>query len=231
MGYTTLLFDLDHTLLDSDASELAAFAEAMRSVDVEPSDDIFARYQTINRALWAKVERGETTPVEVKVRRFEELSAAIGLAPDHAEGMASAFTAGLGDNGELYPGVRAVLDQLAGADGVTMAMITNGLGEVQRSRIRRLDLGHYFSAVVISAEVGWAKPGTEIFDLTFEQLGQPDRDSALMIGDSLTSDIQGGTNYGIDTCWYNPHQKPRPETTARVSYEIDALERLPGLLG
>ncbi len=230
MAYSTLLFDLDHTLLDSDASEAAAFAETVRGVGLEPTAEIFTRYQAINRALWAKVETGETTPVDVKVRRFEELSAHVGLPPGGAENMASAYAAGLGNNGDLYPGARSVLDRLAATD-VTMALVTNGLSEVQRARIERLDLDRYFDAVVISAEVGLAKPGTEIFDLTFNQLGHPDRSGALMIGDSLTSDIQGGTNYGIDTCWYNPHGKPRPEgSPAVITHEVDDLKALPDLI-
>ncbi|MGH1491629.1 MAG: YjjG family noncanonical pyrimidine nucleotidase [Acidimicrobiales bacterium] len=234
MGYSTLLFDLDHTLLDSDASEVAAFAEAVRSVGHEPSDDLFTCYQTINRALWARVEQGEITPVEVKVTRFEQLIDQAdmghgGIGSASAETMAKSFTAGLGNNGELYPGAREVLDQLAGR--ARLAMVTNGLSEVQRARIERLDLGGYFESVVISAEVGCSKPGTEIFDLVFEQLGHPERSDTLMIGDSLTSDIQGGTNYEIDTCWFNPHRQARPETTtARVTHEIDNLNRIPGFL-
>jgi FMN phosphatase YigB (HAD superfamily) len=248
MAYSTLLFDLDHTLLDSDGSEAAAFADTMRSVEVEPTDEIFDRYRAINKVLWSQVERGECTPGEVKVRRFEQLSAELGpsaiadggvggIAPHTnsgpgsvADAMAAVFADGLGRHGELYPGAQALLDQLAATGGVRMAMITNGLSEVQRARIDRLGLGSYFEAVIISAEVGWAKPGTEIFDLAFEQLGWPDRSGALMIGDSLTSDIQGGINYGIDTCWYNPAGPDSGRDRSPATHEVSDLKSVLGLI-
>lgn len=242
MPYTTLLLDLDHTLLDSDASEVAAFADTVRSVGYEPTEALFSRYKTINGALWTAVERGETTPQELRLTRFEQFIAELdrgmasgqsqspvgGARPD-AETMASTFSAGLGKHGELYPGACEVLDALA--ETARLAMVTNGLSEVQRARIERLDLGRYFDSVVISAEVGTAKPGTDIFDLVFEQLGEPDRNGCLMIGDSLTSDIQGGTNYGIDTCWYNPNGKSRSAVpSAVVTHEIADLKQLPGVV-
>ena len=201
MRYPIVLLDLDHTLLDSAASETAAFAETVRSIDQQPSDELFHCYSTINRALWASVERGELAPDELKLLRFEQFAEAIGADGEPAD-MASTFTAGLGNNGDLYPGARAVLEQLN--EVATLAMITNGLSEVQRRRIDRLDLAQYFDAVIISAEVKTAKPGTEIFDLAFSALGEPERTEALMVGDSLTSDIQGGVNAGINTCLYAP---------------------------
>ena len=114
----------------------------------------------------------------------------------------------------------------------SLALVTNGLSEVQRTRIERLDLGRYFDAVVISSEVGAAKPSTEIFDLAFELLGSPAKASALMVGDSLTSDIQGGINYGIATCWYNPnhHGAGESDRLEGFDFEIDSLDLLPGIV-
>ncbi|MGI9595210.1 MAG: HAD-IA family hydrolase [Acidimicrobiales bacterium] len=213
----------------------------MRSSGREPTDALFAQYRSINRALWAAVERGETTPGEVRVTRFEQFVAEADLgrpldgSPAAADGgtvdpeaMADVFTNGLADNGQLYPGVGAVLDAVAGRS--RLALVTNGLQEVQRTRIERLGLARYFEAVVISAEVGTSKPGTEIFDIAFSALDDPARDACLMIGDSLTSDIQGGTNYGIDTCWYNPdHKSSTTVPTAVVTHEIAQLAQLPPL--
>ena len=117
---------------------------------------------------------------------------------------------------------REVLDSLAGT--ATLALITNGIGEVQRTRIERLAIEHYFDAIVISGEVGKAKPGTEIFDIVFERLDAPDKETALIIGDNLGSDIQGGINYGIDTCWYNPGGRNSNGVTA--THEIVDLAAL-----
>ena len=226
--YKTVLLDLDHTLLDSNASEQAAFAATVRSIGLEPTPELFAEYNLINKALWAAVERGETTPVALRTERFEQFVTAIGVDAD-PEALAVTFTTGLGDNGELYPGARGMLDALA--DRHRLAMVTNGLSEVQRARIERLDLGGYFDAVIVSAEIGTSKPGTKIFDITFEELGLPDRSSALMVGDSLSSDIQGGINAGIDTCWYNPHGNPLPDTAGapRPAHSIGQLNELPAV--
>lgn len=225
MHYTTLLFDLDHTLFDSDTSERAAFRRALGEAQVEEPSLYLTRYLDINRSLWAAVERGEIQPADVRVTRFERLVSQTGIEAD-PKAMADTFVAALGDAGELYDGARDVLETLSGE--VTLAMVTNGLAEVQRSRIERLDLERYFETIVISGEVGVSKPGTEIFDITFDLLAAPDKNTTLMIGDSLTSDIQGGINYDILTCWYNPHGKTSTLPTD-VTHEISRLAQLPWL--
>ena len=217
--YRHLLFDLDHTLLDSQESERLAYAHTMATIELADPDVHFDRYVAINRALWIAVEAGELQPGEVRHRRFEQFLADVGVDADpHA--MAEAFVDGLGRFGELYDGARNVLETLAGR--ATLAMVTNGLSEVQRARIERLGLGDYFHTVVISSEVGVTKPRREIFDLAFTGLGHPGPDTALMIGDSLTSDIAGGRNFGIDTCWYNPGRLARTDDDA-VTHEITEL--------
>ena len=220
--YTTLLFDLDHTLLDSDASEASAFEQALAAAGVDQPQQYFADYDRINCALWAAVERGEVTPDQVRFERFEQLIATAGFDADSVT-LADAFAGGLGMHGDLYPGVREVLDMLAGQ--ASMALVTNGLTDVQRTRIERLDIGRYFETVVISSEVGASKPSSAIFDVAFERLGWPSRTSALMIGDSLTSDVRGGSEYGISTCWYNPHRHLAGDSD-RVDHEIDDLADL-----
>jgi 2-haloacid dehalogenase len=105
-------------------------------------------------------------------------------------------------------------------------MVTNGLSDVQRARIERCGLDDYFDAVIISSEVGHTKPRGEIFDIAFERLGNPSRSSAVMIGDSLTSDIRGGSDYGIATCWYNPHGSPAGDSDV-ITHEVAALADLP----
>lgn len=224
--YSTVLFDLDHTLLDSDASELLAFDHAMQLSGVEEPGQHLELYLNINRALWAAVERQELTPNNVRTARFEQLVVAASLDADPAA-LADAFAAGLGSFGELYSGARAMLDTLAGT--ATLALVTNGLSEVQRARIERLGLANYFDVVVISAEVGASKPSPAIFDVTFALLGSPPKPSVLMVGDSLTSDIRGGINYGIATCWYNPRGQIAHESD-HIDHEVDALHQIPAVV-
>lgn len=226
MRYPTLLFDLDHTLLDSDESERLAYAFTMETIGLDDPPSHFDRYVAINRAMWRSVELGELQPGEVRHRRFDAFNDAVGIDADAHE-MADLFVDGLSRFGELYDGAREVLDSLAGR--AEMALVTNGLSRVQRSRIDRLGIGALFTAVVISEEVGVTKPRREIFDVAFSGLGDPDPNGALMIGDSLTSDMAGGSNAGIDTCWYNPHGAAR-NGDVEPTHEIDSLRGLDALL-
>ncbi len=228
MPYATLLLDLDHTLFDSDASEARAFAQALATVGVDQPARYFPTYDAINRGLWAAVERGELPTAAIKLVRWERLVAATELDAD-PQVLAEAFLIGMGQHGELYPGARDVLATLAARADLALGLVTNGLAEVQRARIARLELDAYFDAVVVSSEVGVAKPAPAIFDVAFAQLDDPPRASAVMVGDSLTSDLRGGRAAGIATCWFNPHGKPAADR-ALIDHEIAALTELLALV-
>ncbi len=226
MRYTTVLLDLDHTLLDSDTSELLAFDETMHSVGVAEPQIHFADYAAINRAYWASVERGEITPDQVRVARFQEFAEFLGLAAD-ATSMAATFVEGLGRHGELYPGSTELLENLRSS--TSLGLVTNGLGDVQRSRIERLGLERYFDVIVISGEVGVSKPDPAIFELAFAGLGFPPSDTVVMVGDSLSSDMRGAANAGIAGCWYNPDRRPA-DPAVPLTHEITALGDLAPLV-
>jgi YjjG family noncanonical pyrimidine nucleotidase len=225
MRYTTLLFDLDNTLFDASSCEPAAFEYALASGGVTDPARHWDTFTELNDALWAAVVRQELTPNEVQGRRFADLVAAAGLEVDPVR-LADEYVVGMGAYGDLYPGALEVLDELGRR--VALGLVTNGLGEVVRARIDRLELEPLFDAIVISGEVGVSKPSEAIFDLAFAALGQPDKASVLMIGDSLSSDIAGAANYGIAACWYNPSAKPHPDGV-RIDHEITSLEELPEL--
>lgn len=203
MRYPVVLFDLDHTLLDSDASAQAAFDLTMQSIGVEPTGDVFSVYDRLNQSLWRQVEAGRMSPNDVKVRRFEQMLDVLGV-PGDPIAMGAAFAQGLIDHGDLYPGARVLLDELDSR--ARLAMVTNGIGSVQRGRVERLDLSGYFEVVSVSGELGMSKPSSAIFDHTLDALGVTDRSKVVMIGDSLTSDVLGGTNAGVDTIWFNRHE-------------------------
>lgn len=221
MRYTTLLFDLDHTLLDSDTSLTVAFEETMTAAGLDDAGSHYGQFDRINRALWTQVEQGTMTPPEVHVARFEEFASQVGVDAEPVS-LASAYAAGLGRHGELYEGARELLEHLA--EHATLAMVTNGLSDVQRTRIERLELHQYFDAIVISAELGVSKPAAGIFDATFEALGWPDKGTTIMIGDNLPSDIRGGADYGIATCWYNPTAKTTDADI--VTHEVTDLAQI-----
>lgn len=226
--YTTVLFDLDHTLLDSETSQTMAYEATMAHAGIQDPGAHFQVYNRINADLWAEVETGKILPDDVRIARFERFVAVQGLDADPAE-MADSFVHGLGAFGELYSGARTVLEAVASV--ATVAMVTNGIGEVQRARVERLGIGDLFDVIVISGEVATAKPGRAIFDLTFDLLGVRDRSGSLMIGDGLSSDIAGGVNAGIATCWYNPDGAARPGGAPIPTHEIAGLHEVPELLG
>ncbi len=203
MRYTTVLFDLDHTLLDSDTAERIALNETLSAFGVDAPEQHLETYRTINSALWKRVEAGELSPNEVKFVRFERFADVIGLdaAPD---ALAKRFVAELPEHGDLFPGVPELLSALHGA--TTLGMVTNGIGTIQRRRIDRLGLHAQLPHVAISGEVGVAKPDPAIFEHLALPRWEPER--TVMIGDSLTSDIAAGAAAGIDTIWLNAHERP-----------------------
>ena len=226
MSYSVFLLDLDHTLFDTDASEVAAFEQTMLAADLPKPEQYLQAYQNINLDLWAAVERGEMSPQLVRTLRFERLVLEFDLPADPLQ-MADDFVIGLGAYGDLYDGAREVLQKLSAS--ASLAMVTNGLGEVQRSRIARLGLDEYFDAVAISAELGVAKPDVGIFEVVFKSLNSPPRETAVMVGDNLSADIRGGVNYGIATCWYNPHGRPNGGLH-QGDHEVSDLKQLITLL-
>lgn len=227
MPYTALLIDLDHTLLDSDASEALAFEHALAGAGVREPARHLPAYIEINRALWARVERGALSPLQLRTERFAQLVAATGIAAS-PDALADAFAYGLGAFGELYPGVPALLVALVAEPTISLALVTNGLSEVVRARVARLRLDRYFRVIAVSSELGIAKPDPAIFDHALAALGAPAKHTALVVGDSLSSDMRGGRNAGIATCWYNPRQEPGD--AALTDHEIADHDDLLALL-
>ncbi len=227
MAYRYLLFDFDHTLFDTTASERQAFATLMGEIGVAEWEAALPPYQAINQRLWRAAERGEITPDDIAELRFAEFNTLLGITADPAA-MGARFRQLLGAHGELYPGVPELLDSLAAS--AELALVTNAISEVQRARLARLGIEAFFAAIVISTEIGEVKPSPRFFDIAFDLLDRPPRAEALMIGDNLTSDIAGGVAAGIDTCWYNPSAKVRRPDAVRPTHEISALEDLPTLV-
>lgn len=201
MRYSWILFDADGVLFDYDSAEQQALRDAWELTGWEHDPGTLDTYKRVNKELWGRFEQGVLDQDRLKLLRFEMLLQEVGAKADPAA-MSDRYLESLGNNGGLLPGAREVLETLHGRVG--MAMITNGIAKVQRGRLAQSGIGKYFSSIIISAEVGAAKPDPRIFDHAFESIGSPDRSEVLMVGDSLSSDISGGLGYGLDTCWINP---------------------------
>jgi 2-haloacid dehalogenase len=171
------------------------------------------------------LERGEITLETLNDERFQRLVAHTDLGVDPAR-LAPAFLQWLGKTGGLIAGARELLDDLRG--DFRMGLITNGYSEVQRPRLAHFDLDQYFDVVVVSSEIGHAKPGSAFFDAVFTALGHPDPATVLVVGDSISSDIAGGAKAGAATCWFNPGHKPLPTGpgTPRIDHVVSTLAEI-----
>jgi len=227
LRYRWLLFDADGTLFDYDRAEKAALEQTLAQIGVAFDPCYLATYQRINQALWQRVEKGELLPGMVKVRRFELLLEAIGVAYPPAA-LSASYLERLANCSELVEGAEGVLGALHRK--YRIAILTNGLTVVQRGRVARSVIRHHVSDLIISEEVGAAKPAKAFFDTAFARLGYPSKREVLMIGDGWASDIQGAVQYGIDACWYNPGRKPRP-ASYEITREIASLRELTDWLG
>jgi 2-haloacid dehalogenase len=225
--YRWLLFDADGTLFDYDRAERTALENVFAQIGVSWEPGHLAAYRRINQALWHGVEKGEIRPGDVKVRRFELLLEAIRVAYPPAA-LSAAYLECLANCSELVEGAEQVLEALHKDHHI--AILTNGLTVVQRGRLARSAIRHHISDLIISEEIGAAKPAKEFFDQAFARLGNPPKREVLMIGDGWASDIQGAVQYGIDACWYNPGRTPRPATT-KIIREIASLHELTQWLG
>jgi 2-haloacid dehalogenase len=221
--YPWLFFDADGTLFDYNRAEATAFRKAFGLLQIQFEEGYLDVYQRINSELWKALERHEVTPAVLRVKRFEQLLEALQLTGS-ADDLNIAYVEQLGLCTDLIDGAYEVLQTLSRISRI--AIVTNGLEAVQRSRLVRSTIHSFITELIISEEVGAAKPHPAFFDAAFARTGNPDRREVLIIGDSLTSDIQGGLDYGIDTCWYNATKEPRPERLS-ITYEIrDLLELL-----
>lgn len=201
MRYSTVLFDADQTLLDFHKSEDEAIRETMSLFGINPSNENVNLYSQINLSLWKALERGEIEKSVLVYRRFELLLEALGVEGD-AKQMAQTYVESLSRKGYLLNGAKEMCEYLYGK--VKMYIVTNGLEAVQRSRYSICGIEKYFDGIFISGEIGYEKPSIKFFEYATDHIKEFDKKNTLIVGDSLSSDMKGGIDFGIDTCWYAP---------------------------
>jgi 2-haloacid dehalogenase len=228
MKYEIILFDADETLFDFHRSEKHAFEQTVKVFGIQYDEFSHLKaYQEINSAIWKEFEEGRISQGVLKVERFKRL--AVRLQEDfNPVDFARSYEEALGNACFLFDGSTELVEGLHGK--YRLAIITNGLKSVQENRIAKAPIARCFETIVISESAGVSKPDPRIFELALLRLGHSDRDTVLMVGDSLTSDIRGGLGFGIDTCWYNPARKENM-TGIRPTYEIAVLADLWKVLG
>lgn len=215
-AYDWLLFDADDTLFDYPKAEFKTLNKAFAQFGLIFKPEYLPAYHHINAILWREFEQGKVTSEQLRTERFDLLFQQFDIPAD-PELFSPAYLQNLSQATDLIEGAEEIVCLLA--QRYRMAIITNGFKDVQRPRVALSTIAAYFPVLVISEEIGFAKPDRRFFDRAFEQIGQPPREKVLLIGDNLSSDIQGGNNYGIDTCWVNPQRKPLP-SGFWVKYQI-----------
>ena len=224
----TVFLDLDDTIFDFRACESVAISKTLLCFSVDPTDEIIARYSEYNRLQWEALERGEITRDEVITRRFKLLFDSLGMEIDPWQ-VQALYENNLSMEHIFMNGAEQLLTQLKSLGRYRLYAATNGMEIVQRRRIRESGIDAYFDGFFISECVGCNKPSREFFERCFAEIADFDRDSAIIIGDSLTSDIRGGKNAGIRTCLFNPRGK-KISGEIIPDHEISSLDEIIPLL-
>ena len=224
--FEILLLDLDDTILDFAATERKGMIRLLEYIGVQPTEEVLHRYHVINLRHWEMLEKGQLTREQLGPSRFAVLFSELGITADPLQCQAL-YRQYLSEGDDVLPGAREALERLRGRYRLFAA--TNSSVYVQNGRLARTGLRPCFENVFVSEELGADKPSEAFFCRCFAQIEGFRKEKAMMVGDSLTSDILGGNNAGIATCWINPKHRPRREGI-RVDHEIETLSQLPVLL-
>ena len=221
-----LFIDLDDTILDFKAQEDAAITKTLLDAGIDPTKEICDRYSQINKEHWARMEKGEITRDQVLYGRFEVLFGELGVTAD-AKATALAYMENLSEGHYFLPGAEDAVKALS--KNYRLFIASNGTAKVQEKRLKSANIGKYFEKIFISQDIGINKPAKGFFDACFAQIPGFDPKKAMIVGDSPSSDITGGQNAGILTCWVNPNHRTYSRETP-PDYEIENLTQLEELL-
>ena len=223
MTYNFLLFDLDHTLLDFDAAEDVALTQLLKEEGVADIQAYKDYYVPMNKSLWKDLEEKKITKQELVNTRFSKMFSHFGIEKDGVY-LAERYQFYLAQQGQVFSGAMELLDSLIDR-GYELYAATNGITTIQTGRMAQSGLAPYFNQVFISEQLQTQKPDALFYEKIGQQIAGFSKEKTLIIGDSLTADIQGGNNAGIDTIWYNPHHLEN-HTQAQPTYEVDSYQAL-----
>lgn len=221
-----LFIDLDDTILDFQKAEHVALGKTLEFFGLSPTETVCARYSQINKEHWERLERKALTREQVLVGRFAQLFGEFGI-PVVPEQCARQYESNLSVGHYFLPGAKEALESLS--PKYNLYLTSNGTSRVQAGRLKSANIAHYFKGIFISQEIGVNKPDREYFLRCFAKIPEFDPAKAMIVGDSLSSDILGGRNAGIATCWVNSAHKPG-RVDIPADYEIESLSQLESLL-
>ena len=220
-----VFLDLDDTILDFEVTERKSISRLLEQLGVVPTEEIVHRYHVINLDHWKRLERGEITREQIN-NRFDVLFGELGMSVSTQE-CEVLYRQFLSEGTDYMPGAQNVVEQLSNKYRLFLA--SNGTASVQAGRLRLTGLNAYFEKSFVSEEIGANKPSSLFFERAFAQIPGFEKEKAIMVGDSLTSDILGGINAGIKTCWVNPKHRP-VRSDIQPDYEIESICQLEKLL-
>jgi len=202
MRYKYLFLDLDNTIFDFNASSKLAFSDMLFQYGIQEEADMYDLYRRINADVWKELEQGKINQEELRDKRFRLFFQSVDIDKNGYDANAK-YLENLILRSSLIRGAQKFMTLIQ--ERLNMVAVTNGLKEVQRPRIMQTKIDQFFDYIIVSDEIGHAKPSENFFEIAYEPISHKiDKSDILMIGDSLVSDIQGGNNFGLDTCWFNP---------------------------
>lgn len=219
MKYNTVLIDLDDTLLDFGAASRASLKGLLKKLGRELTEEEIDRFEAINSGCWSELEQGVITRDQLSRKRFDLFFDETGIDFDPLEAN-DLFRLGLSESAVLVPGAKELCESLK--NKVDLYLVTNGFIETQNRRIVAAGLEDMFKARFASQQIGYSKPDGRFFDAVFADIGEDRRKSAIILGDSLTSDMEGGRRASIATCWFN---RLGGKPTADCDFVITSLDR------
>ena len=228
MTYKFLLFDLDHTLLDFDTSEDVALTQLLKEEGVADIQAYKDYYVPMNKSLWKDLELKKITKKELVNTRFSKLFSHFGIEKDGVY-LAERYQFYLAQQGQVFSGAMELLDSLIDR-GYELYAATNGITTIQTGRLEQSGIAPFFKEIFISEQLHTQKPDAAFYEKIGARIPNFNKNHALMIGDSLSADIQGGNNAGIDTIWYNPHHLEN-HTQAQPTYVVHSYKDLLNCLG
>jgi len=221
--YDVFLFDADGTLFDFNLAEACAFKTVYEKCGFFYSDEILKRYSDINEQLWKSFERSEISIDKIKTERFVRLFKEIGIHYDEYD-FNDRYVIELGKGAFLIDNAKEICEAIAGI-GKKIYIITNGITKVQVARLGFSTIKECVSDIFISELIGFQKPDVRYFEHVFLNIPNVEKEKVLVVGDSLTADIKGGINAGLDTCWFN-EKKADNSSGILPTYEINKLSEL-----
>ena len=225
---TTILWDVDATLLNFKEAEKAAIRNLFQKFEFgECTDEMLSRYSQINKTYWERLERKELTRAEVLEGRFRDFFGEVGLDVNQAAAFNEQYQTSLGDTIVFNDDSYEIIKSLRGK--VKQYVVSNGTIIAQTKKLRLSRLGDLMDGIFLSEQLGVEKPDVRFFEKVFAEIKPADKSQIMIVGDSLTSDMQGGVNAGIVTCWYNPEHAPL-QGDLKIDHEIDDLRKIYELL-